>query len=339
MINTEEMRIRGSNVITYSDTRIKAKGEDETLTFIYRWKTPEIVLGISFETLHSCLSATSPNDAVSFIITEESQTSARPYIIVRIENEELCYSYEHRVYLLLIENRHEIEAGDLDDFNVCLSIPSSLFLKVLRNSAKRAENVQIYTKAVGNEQRIFFRSSGDEAELLFSLAFDSSGECAEQCLKLDYFSLKYLLLITKATNLSSVVKLYLKDKHFLAIQYSIGNKSSVLFCLAPQVDRADDCPTDSVFRISEKDESKDENVLQISEFKRPVKRKRRKVKSVVVNHPTKKQKTASSSVNDKKRKHTHPKLKRPAKKRPRNTASERVSSGTPKAAKPHRDST
>lgn len=301
--DADELRIRGSNVISFSDTRIKGRGEDETLEYVYSWPKKKHSVGLSFETLHSCLSATSPNDAVSFIVTEQNQHAARPYIVVRIENDEQNYSYEHRIYLLMIEQRHEIEDSQLEDFKICLSIPSSLFLKVLRNSAKRAEDVQVYTKRQDDQQRIFFRSSGDEAELLFSLGFDTDQKELKECPKLDVYSLKYLLLITKATNLSSTVKIYLRDEHFLAVQYSIGLKSSVLFCLAPQVDRAADCPSDSVFVV---DDSRSKPKLVISNFKRPVKRKRRKTKSNVVQPEPKIPKTQKAAK---------PKQKRPVKSR------------------------
>ena len=47
------------------------------------------------------------------------------------------------------------------------------------------------------------------------------------------YSLKYLILFTKATNLSSSVELYLKNDYPLILKYSIANLGSIKLALAP----------------------------------------------------------------------------------------------------------
>ena len=46
------------------------------------------------------------------------------------------------------------------------------------------------------------------------------------------FELKYLIMFTKATNLNSQVKLYLKNDYPLILEYAIGTLGSVKFFLA-----------------------------------------------------------------------------------------------------------
>ena len=53
------------------------------------------------------------------------------------------------------------------------------------------------------------------------------------------FNLKYLVMFTKCTNLSSVVELYLKNDYPLIIQYSVGSLGLIKLCLAPQ--QTDNC--------------------------------------------------------------------------------------------------
>ena len=88
----QEMRIRGSSQISFCDARFHGE-EDDVLEFKYNWQAPTYSIGISFETLHSCLSAVSPNDTVTFLLTEENQNCSRPHLTVVIENDELSYSY------------------------------------------------------------------------------------------------------------------------------------------------------------------------------------------------------------------------------------------------------
>jgi hypothetical protein len=278
-VKVKEFRVRGVNNISFCDARIYGS-EDDISEFHYDWPEPSISIGVSFETIHSCLSAVSPNDSVTFFISQENQNCARPHITISIENEEVGYSYEDNVFLLMLESPEMQEFDKLDDnFDAVVSMSSTLLLRVLRNSAKRSESVQIYTRKVNNINKIYFRSKGDDAELLFGQKFDApDSKKMVECLKKDVSSLKYLLIITKATNLSSTVRLYLKDQTYLCIQYNLGTRSSVLFCLAAQIERVEDCPLTRLeqLALSKLDKPKDEGGLKISKYRRPVKRKRNK---------------------------------------------------------------
>lgn len=273
--NKEEMRCRGSSQIAYCDARFNYF-EDDCIEYVYDWPTPSYSIGVSFETLHSCLSAVSPNDTVTFVITEENQSDARPHVTIVIENEEIGYRYSHDIYLLLLETQELDDSEKLRQFDSLVSMSSSLLLRVLRNSAKRSDDVQIYTRNVNGKSKIFFRSSGDDASLLFSLDYETDGGDIVECLKLDVFSLKFLLLILKGTNLSNIARLYLKDEQYLAILYRLGVKSSVLFCLAPQIERATECP---IGKLDEMNCKKVGEKRSAPTFKRPVKRRKKRVET------------------------------------------------------------
>ena len=47
------------------------------------------------------------------------------------------------------------------------------------------------------------------------------------------FSLKYLLLFTKCTNLCNQIHLYIKNDYPLIIQYAVASLGSIKLCLAP----------------------------------------------------------------------------------------------------------
>lgn len=49
------------------------------------------------------------------------------------------------------------------------------------------------------------------------------------------YSVKYLNLFTKSTNLSNVVELYLMNNYPLILVYYVGNLGKLQYCLAPKV--------------------------------------------------------------------------------------------------------
>ena len=52
------------------------------------------------------------------------------------------------------------------------------------------------------------------------------------------FSLKYLVLFTKCTNLSNTVELYLKNDYPLIIKYTVASLGNIKLCLSPQVENS-----------------------------------------------------------------------------------------------------
>ena len=49
------------------------------------------------------------------------------------------------------------------------------------------------------------------------------------------FSLKYLLLFTKCTNMCNQIHIYIKNDYPLVITYSVANLGDIKLCLAPNV--------------------------------------------------------------------------------------------------------
>jgi proliferating cell nuclear antigen len=49
------------------------------------------------------------------------------------------------------------------------------------------------------------------------------------------YSLKYINLFTKSTNLSNLLEIYLKPNFPLMLKYNVANLGDIMFCLAPTV--------------------------------------------------------------------------------------------------------
>ena len=272
IFDAQGMAIKGANVIAFAEISIRQSKNTEISRYLYKSEKKEIVVGVNFETLHSCLSSIGPHDSMRFELTRNGLDAMRPYLSVYVYNNDLHYEYKSDVYLLMIE-RTEIDSP-LKRFSKVVSIPSSLFLKVLRFSQKRGEAIQIFTRnreVEGKiEQYLCFRTIGDEAQVLFRQKFSSQGSA--EILKLELYSLKYLLLISKATNLSATVELYLEKDDLLALKYRIGTIGSAIFAISPQVDEAEDVP---MLVEEPKQQPSSQETPRLSSFKRPVRRKRR----------------------------------------------------------------
>ena len=201
-------------------------------------------ISISFSVLHSCLSSIGQDEDVCFQLTEEGMNDVCPYLALYIINnaKDMEYGFDFKIPLLALDEE-DFDIPD-EDFPATVSIPSSYFNRVLRCCHKRGEYVQIVTRNQDKDNNfVIITTSGDDASVNFHLRFQVDGEWKDRsCLKLELYSLKYLLLITRATPLSSYVTLFLKHDYVLAIKYNIGTIGELMFCMSQQVDKSTTVP-------------------------------------------------------------------------------------------------
>lgn len=62
------------------------------------------------------------------------------------------------------------------------------------------------------------------------------------CMKQELYSLKHLLLLTKATHLGAYVTLYLAHDFVLGVKYNIGTIGYITFCVVPHCDKSETLP-------------------------------------------------------------------------------------------------
>ena len=226
------LTVRGINVVLLVDVQIDADAVDE-----YQCQGSHRVC-VAFSTLHSCLCSATADETVCIQVTREGLDATCPYISVFLVGETSQYVFSFRVGLLAIDD-NTFEVPD-SSFQTVVCVPSQNFQRVLRCAEKRGTSMQVFTQCVNGCNYIVFATEGDEATLVFSLQFE--GEHEEECLKLDRYSLKYLLLVAKATSLSSYVTVFLKKDFVLGIKYKVGTIGTATFCLAPLVEKATSFP-------------------------------------------------------------------------------------------------
>ena len=228
------MHLSGVNQIILCDLTIRANDVEE---FACNNKQQ---ISINFDVLYSCLSSVSQDESICFQITKAGMDAIVPFLSVFIiSGDGNEYVFDFKVTLLALTK----ESFDIPEtnFKSVVSIPSQAFHRVLRACDKRGSNVQICTRYQGkHENFIIFHTHGDNSDLTFHMKVHVADDpwVDNTCLKTDRYSLKYLLLVSKATSMSNYVTLFLAPDFVLAVKYCIGTIGSVTFCLAPLVDKS-----------------------------------------------------------------------------------------------------
>ena len=274
------VRIKGASKLAFASVTIPADQDTSLSTYFFSpYLKKSIQVGVAFDSLSSSLSATGPHDAVEFLVLEsELNDSKRPSISVRVFNSELGYSYSFKVYLLMIQQPETPKIEKV--FQKVVSLPSSQLQKSLRCALKRGAEAQIYTRvSKKGENFIFLRTEGTEASMNHSQSFQDKNK--QECLKKEKYSLKYLLLLSKATNLSSCVSIFLcANDDMIYLSYRVGTVGKVLFGLKSIGEDAKDCPLPS-FIDGKKVTFEKKSSMKRQTLKRPVRRKRKNISKVV----------------------------------------------------------
>ena len=171
------------------------------------------------------------NDILSLFIYEDDVN----HLGVKLENVDKNTRTTYKINLLDLHNQN-YEIPEVT-FNSVVTLPSSDFQKITRDMNNLAEYVEI--KNVNNE--IILTCNGDfctQETVLSDKDNDSiqiSSENTNDIIQ-GNFSLKYLVLFTKCTNLSNTVELYLKNDYPLIIKYTVASLGNIKLCLSPQVE-------------------------------------------------------------------------------------------------------
>jgi len=123
-------------------------------------------------------------------------------------------------------------------FNSIITMPSSDFQKILRDSYNICDVIEI----VSYNNQLTFNLSGDWCNQQTVIGENPSigmsyieTNDSEEIIQGRYL-LKYLILFTKATHLSASVELYLKNDYPLILKYSIANLGNIKLAIAPLSD-------------------------------------------------------------------------------------------------------
>ena len=195
----------------------------------YECNRTKITAGINVGTFHKLLKPVSSSDILTFYM--EAENDHELYISVRNaeKNEVSTYTYK-----LLDIDENDFNVPDVD-IPAQFSLKSVDFQNMCRHLSNIAEDINI--TCVG--EQINITCKGEFATVDKILRPTEGGlEFVKTCDEVitGSFSLRFLLLFTKATPLSNRIIISLKNNFPMLITYTIADLGELQFALSPRVD-------------------------------------------------------------------------------------------------------
>lgn len=188
------------------------------------------IIGINMTNMFKLIKTMTNNDTLTLFIKEDNPNQ----IGIKTETSEKNTVTTFELSLLDI-NEEELKLPPAD-FDSVICMPSVDFQKLMRDMHSIGDIVEI--KSIG--QQLILTCKGDFANQETVIGENANGLSmkANNSLHKDHivqglFALKYLVLFTKCTNLSTQVEIFLKNNFPIVLQYSVANLGSVRLLLAP----------------------------------------------------------------------------------------------------------
>lgn len=184
------------------------------------------IIGVSMNSIYKLIKSTSNSDNISFIMKKKNTS----HMIIRIENSEKKSRTEYNLNLLDLDQENlSIPETEVD---YIINLPSNDFQRLCRDMQNLSEFINIKLE----NDILQISCEGDFASQNTSIGETSHGLIFQKKSDVIYnhtFSLKYINLFTKSTNLSNTIEISLKTNYPLSIKYSVANLGQIRFCLAP----------------------------------------------------------------------------------------------------------
>ena len=227
--------------ITFDDTGMKIMAMDGSHVALIHMKLhaerfekyyckQKLNIGVCMGSWFKLMKTVGTNDTIGLFIEDEQPNE----LCIRIENASKNSSTTFKLKLLDIDNQ-DLNIPDVE-INCVVTMPSNDFQRLCRDMSNIGDSVEIISDTDG----LHFKCEGDFAsqetvigEATHGLVFnkrDSDDTISGK------FSLKYINLFTKSTNLCNTIELYLKPDNPLILKYSVANLGEIRFCLAPKLD-------------------------------------------------------------------------------------------------------
>jgi len=189
----------------------------------------KLYVGINILKLHVLIKTITNNDLLTLYVERDDPNR----LGIRIENPEKNVKTNYKLSMLDI-NVVNIQIPPAE-FQTIVSMPSMDFQKIIRDMHNLADFIEI--RNVENELRFSCKGDFCTQDTILSLEKASNMNIVRNTdrpheIIQGVFSLKYLAMFTKCTNLSNVVEMYLKNSFPLCLVYSVSSLGTIRLCLA-----------------------------------------------------------------------------------------------------------
>ena len=188
----------------------------------------KVVVGVNMLNFFKLIKTMTNSETLTLFIEKENENK----LGILINNNEKNSQTVYKLNLLDIADENiKIPPAE---FETELSLPSGDFQKIIRDMVNIGENIEI--KSIGTQ--LILNCSGDFASQETILGETNNGlkfnQVSPKELPIEgLYSLKYLTLFTKCTNLCNQINLYIKNDYPLIIRYSVASLGDIKLCLAP----------------------------------------------------------------------------------------------------------
>lgn len=192
----------------------------------------KMYIGINMLKLHMLIKTIGNNDILTLYVKKDDQNK----LGIQIENNDKNVITDYKLSMLDIDVIN-IEIPPVD-FHTIIKMPSSYLQKIIRDMHNLAEYIEIRNI----EEKLILSCNGEfctqetilGSEKSNNITITNNSEESNKEIIQGIFSLKYLTIFTKCTNLCNEVEIYLKNTYPIILQYRISNMGSIKLCLAQQ---------------------------------------------------------------------------------------------------------
>lgn len=181
-------------------------------------------IGINMLNFYKIIKTINSNDTLTLFMNKNDNNK----LGIRIENGEKNNKTTFEINLIDLDNvSFEIPPVE---FNSVITMPSGDFQKIIRDM----HNIADYCEIKNTQNEFIISCEGDfcnQETILVDNDFvniknDNNSEIIQ-----GVFSLKYLFLFTKCTNLSNHVLIYLMNSYPIILEYTVASLGSIKLCL------------------------------------------------------------------------------------------------------------
>ncbi len=196
--------------------------------FEYYYCENKINIGINMLNFYKLIRTINSNDTLTLFI----ESSDINHLGIKIENGEKNSKTTYKLNLLDLDNQRI--TIDNVEFNTVINLPCVDFQKICRDMHNIADNIEI--KNINNQ--LILSCRGDFCSQETIIVDNDNGINTINCKKSNeivqgVFSLKYLVLFTKCTNLCSTVEILIKNDYPLVIRYMVASLGELKLACSP----------------------------------------------------------------------------------------------------------
>jgi len=187
-----------------------------------------LLIGLSMGSLHKLVKSISNSDTVGFIIHKDTPHELGIQISNSDKNQVTLFNLK-----LLDIDHSEIGIPDVE-IDCVITMPSHDFQRMCRDMSNISDALELTSKGTN----LTLSCNGDFASQKTVIGEATHGLFFNKSTKEEItgkFSLKYINLFTKSTNLCNTIEIQLKNKYPLIMKYNVANLGEIKFCLAPKV--------------------------------------------------------------------------------------------------------